>query len=1284
MVAPTSVDGGIEMPSYNIRHSIANKVAAKKTAKGYTLSDESCASCEMPLMTLNGKSECKVCPAIKKWVQRKNESNNAIADARREVDDVREMVETVEEEDAEIRDESPPDSPVDGDEKYGYEKYGDEAPTPDSVDGDDKYDDEKYSDEKYSDESPPDSLDSDEKSDVEVEDSDERSELEIESNDDSESIAERSEVDMKVSETESGDTEDDDDRYLSKSGSDESDDTDAIRARARQIIMDARGGGGGGWGSGSNDSDGFKSPNLSWDDERMTYSRESIEESLIQERAGEIINQARKNLQVEHGLEFPPEMIDTPRVELVDEESPPVHVDEERSASLEEFSPEMGTLEAATIIQSIARRFLARSLFLRMMYMESQEYHQDKEVEEEEVEKEIIEETATEQKTSLEHFKPLGVNTATEDDDKDWENAPVEVEGPSNVQEQQDEDWRNKEDVAQDVAQDGAQDDAPDMVDFDNNQDAANPNSIEKDICIIANGQESEPIAQGAPKLSPLAVSMSDYAAVLQNELIEQKQLDVLTPTTVGGPSRGLFAHLACKFDDAVMDAIGKVHSIVTCNMTGDDAGFEANGFGEAFEAEQNELAATSNDLVATSSNTGQVKYDALLPTSSGRAKYDAQVMLLTMRGWRVANASCVRCNNSLMILPEDGQVMCAGCDDIQGEPEPMAVPPHPESVVNHAPSHPEHFVNHAPPHTEYVANHAPPRPEHVVNHVPRHQEPNVQHAVQSQEHVVNHDCAPPCAVPSQEHIVNYAPSRSESVVNLPPRQEPAVSHVVPSQEPAVYHAPPRPEHAVNHAPPRPESVVANHAAPSQLYSIEMNRRLQMGWLAINHGCPYCNSQLMRKPNDNMDHCLACGPIFAQPTHTNVTPSMPTHTSYTPLGSRQSNVHQNTNTNPLRDVAAAHYGAAADQTKSTVMPLMPRPMPTDQAYPTPTAYSQAPPPPHSAQNYHAREERAPTPRQHGVIAPNQVEMMQNAHIHMMQTASTPTQVQMMQKAHNHMIQTASTPNQVQMMQRAHNHMMQNASTSNQAHMMKDARSLMMQMQQRNITPNHNQMMQMMQIAPRDEWAQADEAKENASGGANVSKQLDDAKLRIEDAKKFIMSRSSRRTMTPSSSVSMIHNMPPGHTGTQASTFRPQMRMSPSHGNIQPMMSHGNIQPMMSHGSIQPMMSHGNTQPMIRNMIPGHPGAQANIFRPQMNMMSAGSQAGTPQVMRQMGSLISDGEETNNVHSAQMSAAGAHVAQMSIMTPGTQTSAPIAQMSATPGSQHDGFLTPEMPGRYFFA
>ena len=84
---------------------------------------------------------------------------------------------------------------------------------------------------------------------------------------------------------ENGNTKEDDDSCFSNSGSNESKDTDAIRARARQIIMDMRGGGGGGgWGLGLNDSDGVNSPNLTWGNEKTTYSRKSIKESHIKER----------------------------------------------------------------------------------------------------------------------------------------------------------------------------------------------------------------------------------------------------------------------------------------------------------------------------------------------------------------------------------------------------------------------------------------------------------------------------------------------------------------------------------------------------------------------------------------------------------------------------------------------------------------------------------------------------------------------------------------------------------------------------------------------------------------------------------------------------------------------------------------------------------------------------------------------------------------------------------------------------------------------------------------
>ena len=95
------------------RHSIATKVAAKKTGKGYTLSAEYCDLCEMPMMTLKGKTDCKVCPAIKKWMQRRD--GGIVNNEQGGVDEARDVIDTAEEVDSEIRDseESRGEMPVD-------------------------------------------------------------------------------------------------------------------------------------------------------------------------------------------------------------------------------------------------------------------------------------------------------------------------------------------------------------------------------------------------------------------------------------------------------------------------------------------------------------------------------------------------------------------------------------------------------------------------------------------------------------------------------------------------------------------------------------------------------------------------------------------------------------------------------------------------------------------------------------------------------------------------------------------------------------------------------------------------------------------------------------------------------------------------------------------------------------------------------------------------------------------------------------------------------------------
>lgn len=87
--SPSSIGGGMDMPTFRIRQRIAMKVAARKTAQGYLVSDKRCDMCEMPLLSMNDIVTCKVCPAIEKWAQKKSEGN-----VSNNFDGVRDKVET--------------------------------------------------------------------------------------------------------------------------------------------------------------------------------------------------------------------------------------------------------------------------------------------------------------------------------------------------------------------------------------------------------------------------------------------------------------------------------------------------------------------------------------------------------------------------------------------------------------------------------------------------------------------------------------------------------------------------------------------------------------------------------------------------------------------------------------------------------------------------------------------------------------------------------------------------------------------------------------------------------------------------------------------------------------------------------------------------------------------------------------------------------------------------------------------------------------------------------------
>ena len=68
------------------------KVAARKTAQGYLVSDERCKLCEMPLLSMNGQLACKVCPALAKLVTMKT----GVGVQEEKVDDARDTTEVIE------------------------------------------------------------------------------------------------------------------------------------------------------------------------------------------------------------------------------------------------------------------------------------------------------------------------------------------------------------------------------------------------------------------------------------------------------------------------------------------------------------------------------------------------------------------------------------------------------------------------------------------------------------------------------------------------------------------------------------------------------------------------------------------------------------------------------------------------------------------------------------------------------------------------------------------------------------------------------------------------------------------------------------------------------------------------------------------------------------------------------------------------------------------------------------------------------------------------------------
>ena len=586
-------------PEFNINHyniqtkhrqSIANKVTSKKAEKGYTLSEEKCTDCDMNLLlSSNGKSECKVCPAIKKWVQRKNDNNNTIAAVKKDNNvDVRDEVVVVEEktmEKEEMRD-----------------------------------DPEEYINPSIN-------------TSVSVE-----------------SLVEHFENIKVVQETAKSSN-----NSLTSVGSTDSDDTDAIRERARQIIMNARNANK--WDDNKDDSDlsdaeeeveeesedgdDFDNKSSSTDfstsaenvDIKTTFSSDSMEDAFLQQRAAAIINQARMNLQAttsdesngddsdgdkddsasmdeveeedqeQENLsspESPEEVVDETEAE-VNQSSSNIH--EEHEASAEETDPGMELHDAAITIQSTTRGFLTKKQVLGLMFREYEE------------------------ETNLDEFETLGVNNPTEetdDDEKEEEHQYVDVDISVDIQED--------ESIQEPgmVEPEPQQEKNIESVDVQQSEAAVQLTPVAPESESLETSERFDTIDEMViHDINQMKNAISPVVQEMKKAFNSSQQK--LSSTDIGktAKSRGFFAELAFKFDDAVSGALGRA---VSCNNVD-----SMLGFGE--------------------------EYDELI--EQGRAKYDAQLMLLVMQGWIDSHKSCHRCNKNFMLNPEDGDMMCAGCDDV-------------------------------------------------------------------------------------------------------------------------------------------------------------------------------------------------------------------------------------------------------------------------------------------------------------------------------------------------------------------------------------------------------------------------------------------------------------------------------------------------------------------------------------------------------------------------------------------------------------------------------------------
>eukprot|EP00970_Alexandrium_tamarense_P018972 scaffold13573_cov198-Alexandrium_tamarense.AAC.1 len=273
-----------------------------------------------------------------------------------------------------------------------------------------------------------------------------------------------------------------------------------------------------------------------------------------------------------------------------------------------------------------------------------------------------------------------------------------------------------------------------------------------------------------------------------------------IQPTTMPHvPKRNAIAKVACKFDDALTKAVANVKDMVTCSSN-------ANNFEGALEIGKDYYKS------APAKATGRTPVDA----ESNRRAALTQIMYRTRLGWKIANNSCSECKMPLMMRPGDVKLTCVVCD----ESDPVSRANGGSSVASHQPF-----------------NAYWPTPLHVND--------KILSATSHQTFSAAHNNSMTSVVSHQPFNAAYNPAHTMQVR----------ANRISSRQPL--------NTQMNTANINSSGSVrsGNSVMRGQLLTMQADNYLRSNWIKLKHGCPRCNSPLMRDLSKNMDHCRQCGPV---------------------------------------------------------------------------------------------------------------------------------------------------------------------------------------------------------------------------------------------------------------------------------------------------------------------------------------------------------------------------------------------------------------------------------------